>query len=83
MPPFLGTCSEQYIDAFAQSCVNLFIGGQFATPATPGIFDGIDIDWEFPAKTSTGQPNLQYSDLLQAFRNQMDLYAAHNNLNTH
>lgn len=79
---FQNASSEQYLNAFVQSCVNLFIAGQFATatPTTPGLFDGVDIDWEFPAKTSTGQPNLQYPQLLQAFQQQMDVYRAHNNL---
>jgi chitinase len=78
---FQAASSEQYVQSFAQSCVNLFIGGQFATSTatTPGLFDGIDIDWEFPAKDSAGQPNIQYSELLENFRNQLDLYTAHNN----
>jgi chitinase len=79
---FPAAAGEQYVDSFAQSCVNLFIGGQFATSTltTPGLFDGIDIDWEFPGKNGAGQQNIQYSGLLQSFRNQLDLYRAHNNL---
>jgi chitinase len=79
---FQAASGDQYVDSFAQSCVNLFIGGQFATstPTTPGLFDGIDIDWEFPAKNSAGQQNIQYTRLLESFRNQLDLYTAHNNL---
>jgi chitinase len=82
---FQNAAGEQYINSFVQSCVNLFIGGQFATAtaSTPGLFDGIDIDWEFPAKTSTGQPNLLYSNLLQSLRSQLDTYAAQNNPNKH
>jgi chitinase len=82
---FPNASSEQYVDAFAQSCVNLFIGGQFATstPTTPGLFDGIDIDWEFPTKTTTGQPNIQYTRLLEAFQNQLSLAVAQQHLNKH
>jgi chitinase len=79
---FQNAASDQYRDAFVQSCVNLFIAGQFATSTatTPGLFDGIDIDWEFPAKTTAGGPNPQYGSLLQDFQQQMDAYRAHNNL---
>ena len=79
---FQAASDAQYVDSLAQSCVNLFIGGQFATstPTTPGLFDGIDIDWEFPAKNSAGQQNIQYTRLLESFRDQLDLYMAHNNL---
>lgn len=82
---FQSASGEQYVDAFAESCVNLFIGGQFATstPTTPGLFDGIDIDWEFPAKTATGQPNIQYTRLLEAFQNQLSLAVAQQHLNKH
>jgi GH18 family chitinase len=82
---FPNASSEQYVDAFAQSCVNLFIGGQFATstPTTPGLFDGIDIDWEFPTKTTTGQPNIQYTRLLEAFQDQLSLVVAQQHLNKH
>ena len=41
--------------AFVQSCINLFIKGNLpvdqdagGTGAAAGVFDGIDIDWEFP-----------------------------------
>jgi chitinase len=82
---FQNASGEQYVDSFAQSCVNLFINGQFATSTatTPGLFDGIDIDWEFPAKTATGQPNILYTRLLQAFQNQLSLVVAQQHLNKH
>jgi chitinase len=81
---FQNASSAQYVDAFAASCVNLFIAGNFATSTatTPGLFDGIDVDWEFPAKDSAGQPNVQYSVLLQKLQAQMQTYRAQHSIPT-
>ena len=51
--------------ALVNSCVSMFIDGNFGLPeAYPGIFDGIDIDWEYPA-SSADESN--YTALLKAF----------------
>jgi len=56
--------------AFVASCINMYIKGNFAPGLTkPGIFTGIDIDWEYP-KTTADLNN--YLALLQEFRNQLN-----------
>jgi chitinase len=53
----------------AASCIDLFINGNIAAGITaPNLFDGIDIDWEFP----TAADKHNFTLLLQEFRNQLD-----------
>jgi chitinase len=61
--------------ALAASCINIFIEGNVGTdysgnPVSTGtLFDGINIDWEFPTATDTQNFTL----LLEEFRNQLDV----------
>jgi chitinase len=51
------------------NCIDLFINGNLAAGISAvGVFDGIDIDWEFPAASDTVNATL----LMQEFRKQLD-----------
>src|SRR5580704_4214845 len=51
------------------NCIDLFINGNLAAGiSAAGVFDGIDIDWEFPAASDTQNATL----LMQEFRKQLD-----------
>lgn len=53
----------------AANCIDLFINGNLGGGVSAaGIFDGIDIDWEFPTASDTENATL----LLQEFRKQLD-----------
>jgi chitinase len=64
------------VNAFVTSCINLFINGRFASGITePGIFTGIDIDWEFPGQGTVNTPStdqVNYTAMMQEFRSQLD-----------
>jgi chitinase len=55
--------------SFVASCIQTFIDGKFADGVeAPGLFDGIDIDWEYPGETD----KFNFLALLQEFRRQLD-----------
>jgi len=55
--------------ALAASCIDMFVNGNIASGITaPGLFDGFNIDWEFPTATDTQN----FTALLQEFRKQLN-----------
>jgi chitinase len=55
--------------ALAASCINMFVEGNIAPGITaPGLFDGFNIDWEFPTATDTKN----FTALLAEFRSQLN-----------
>lgn len=68
--------------AFADSCVEVFITGAFAPGLRqPGIFDGIDIDWEYPGAPGNGnrfraEDGANFSALLAEVRARLDAQGA-------
>jgi chitinase len=55
--------------ALASSCIGMFVEGNIAQGITaPGLFDGFNIDWEFPAAADTQN----FTALLKEFRRQLD-----------
>src|SRR5580692_825344 len=59
--------------ALAASCIDMFVSGNIAAGVTaPGLFDGFNIDWEFPTATDT----LNFTALLREFRSQLEALTA-------
>lgn len=55
--------------ALAASCINMFVNGNIASGiSAPGLFDGFNIDWEFPTSSDTEN----FTALLTEFRSQLN-----------
>lgn len=62
----------------ASSCISMFIQGNVAQGISTGtLFDGLDIDWEFPTATD----KLNFTALLAEFRRQLTALTAHTHRN--
>ena len=62
---------------FVRSCVHTFVEGYFAPGIRePGIFDGIDIDWEYPVgggvKPGRPEDTGNFTAMVAEFRRQLD-----------
>jgi chitinase len=63
--------------ALVSSCINMFVVGNVGSDwngniSAPGLFDGFNIDWEFPAAAD----KQNFTLLLQEFRNQLNALSA-------
>ncbi|HEX7157542.1 MAG TPA: glycosyl hydrolase family 18 protein [Edaphobacter sp.] len=66
---FVADAQPENREAFVRSCVDIFLRGSFAPGIhAPGIFDGIDVDWEYPHAADAEN----FEALLREFRRQMD-----------
>jgi chitinase len=55
--------------ALASSCIGMFVKGNIAAGVTaPGLFDGFNIDWEFPGAAD----KQNFTALLKEFRSQLN-----------
>ena len=69
--------TDQGRKALASSCINMFVVGNVGSDwngniTAPGLFDGFNIDWEFPAAAD----KTNFTLLLQEFRNQLNALSA-------
>ena len=77
---FSAAAEPQNRAAFVQSCIDQYILGnlaQSAPGAAANVFDGFDIDWEYPNNPGNGnaygpQDTANFTGLLAEFRSQLD-----------
>jgi chitinase len=74
---FSSAAQPEHVRDFVRSCVDTFIKGKFAPGIqAPGIFDGIDIDWEYPVVGGGGPGRPEdvknFTAMLAEFRLQLD-----------
>lgn len=66
---FRQDASPEHRRDFVASCVDIFLRGHFGPGIDePGIFDGIDVNWEFPQQEDAAN----FRALIEEFRRQMN-----------
>lgn len=74
---FSSAARPEHVREFVRSCVETFIKGHLAPGIeAPGVFDGIDIDWEYPVVGGGGpgkpEDSKNFTAMLAEFRLQLD-----------
>lgn len=74
---FSDAAQPAHVRDFVRSCIDLYIHGNFAPGIrAPGIFDGIDVDWEYPVDGGMipGRPEdtKNFNAMAAEFRRQLD-----------
>jgi chitinase len=74
---FSSAVEPEHLKEFVRGCVDVFILGHFAPGIeAPGVFDGIDIDWEYPVEggVTPGRPEdtANFTAMAEEFRHRMD-----------
>jgi chitinase len=76
---FSDAALDQNREAFVKSCIDMFIKGEVAPGiSAAGVFDGIDVDWEYPGScgntcASRPEDGDNFVKLLAEFRTQLNL----------
>ncbi|HEY0162223.1 MAG TPA: glycosyl hydrolase family 18 protein [Edaphobacter sp.] len=66
---FAYDAQPEHREAFLDSCIDTFLKGHLAPGIeAPGLFDGIDVDWEFPREPDAAN----FLALLRELRSRMD-----------
>jgi chitinase len=74
---FSSAVQPEHLKEFVRGCVETFVQGRFAPGIeVPGLFDGIDIDWEYPVEGGVtpgrAEDTANFTAMTEEFRRQLD-----------